>query len=45
MTAGEERKFPIRFPADYNVELWRGMEADVAVKMHEVFNWVLPEVG
>ena len=44
MLAGDERKFSIIFPLDYNVELWRGLEADVAVKIHEVFTWALPEV-
>jgi len=44
MLAGDERKFSITFPRDYNVELWRGMDADVTVKVHEVFNWALPEV-
>jgi len=43
MLAGDERKFSITFPRDYNVELWRGMDADVTVKVHEVFNWALPE--
>ena len=43
MKAGEERKFQITFPPDYNVELWQNLDADVKVKLHEVFTWVLPQ--
>ncbi|GAX81186.1 hypothetical protein CEUSTIGMA_g8619.t1 [Chlamydomonas eustigma] len=43
MVNGEERTFSLTFPADYNVELWRGMEAEVTIKLRELFQWVLPE--
>lgn len=40
---GEERKLKVTFPADYDIDLWRGMAADVTIKVHEVFNWELPK--
>jgi len=43
MSPGEERTLSFTFPDDYSVELWQGMRAEAVVKLHEVFNWVLPE--
>lgn len=40
---GEERQFDFTFPTDYNVALWQNMAAEAQVKVHEVFEWVLPE--
>lgn len=44
MEAGQERKFRIQIPQDYPVEVWQGMDADVRVRVHQVFEWQLPEV-
>lgn len=41
---GEERKFQVTFPPDYNVELWQNMRADVSVKVKELFWAELPQV-
>lgn len=43
MRPGERRDFRITFPADWHVEIWRGMAADVSVAVSELFTWVLPE--
>lgn len=43
MSVGEERTFPIRFPADWHVDLWQGMEAEAKIKLQELFSWALPE--
>jgi hypothetical protein len=42
--AGESRKFRVRLPEDYRIELWQGMECDVEVSLKELFSWTLPEV-
>ena len=44
MEPGQERKFRIQIPQDYPVEVWQGMDADVRVRVHQVFEWQLPEV-
>lgn len=45
MVAGEERDWEFVFPADWHVELWRGQKARAHVKLRELFEWELPEVG
>lgn len=40
--AGEERSWEFEFPADWHVELWRGLRARATVKVLELFEWDLP---
>jgi trigger factor len=41
--AGEERNVVVTFPATWEPEYLRGVEATCAVKVKEVFDWRLPE--
>ncbi|KAG2486398.1 hypothetical protein HYH03_014975 [Edaphochlamys debaryana] len=43
MKAGESRSFTHTLPEDYDVEFWQGLPVQVAVKVHEMFEWTLPE--
>eukprot|EP00798_Chlamydomonas_sp_ICE-L_P019022 gene19022-25614_t len=45
MTVGEKRTFPITFPDDYKVELWKGQTYDATVELNEIFSWVMPELN
>jgi len=43
MKPGESRTFDVTFPADWHAELLRGLRAEAAIKVHELFRWELPE--
>lgn len=43
VTANEVRKFDITFPDDWHDEQLRGDTAIATIKVHELFQWVLPE--
>ncbi|GFR44774.1 hypothetical protein Agub_g6106 [Astrephomene gubernaculifera] len=43
MRAGEVRSFDMSLPHDYPLEVWQGMPVRVNVRVHEVFEWTLPE--
>ncbi|KAG2424094.1 hypothetical protein HXX76_014769 [Chlamydomonas incerta] len=43
MKAGESRTFDMSMPADYDVEFWQSMPVKVTIKVHEIFEWTLPE--
>ena len=44
MRVTEERTFDMTFPSDWSVEIWQGQAAEVKLKCHEIFSWVLPKV-
>ncbi|GLC38424.1 hypothetical protein PLESTB_001579600 [Pleodorina starrii] len=43
MKVGESRTFPMNMPDDYEVEFWQNMPVKVNIKVHEIFEWTLPE--
>jgi trigger factor len=45
MKAGEERQFSVTFPDDFPNEIYRGKEATVWVKTHQVQKRILPELN
>lgn len=43
--AGENRQFPVTFPADFASEEYRGKAADVSVTIHSVHKRLVPELN
>ncbi|EFJ43644.1 hypothetical protein VOLCADRAFT_96204 [Volvox carteri f. nagariensis] len=43
MKVGESRTFKMMMPEDYEVEFWQNMPVVATVKVHEIFEWTLPE--
>jgi trigger factor len=44
MAAGEERTFTLTLPDDFPTETFRGQEAEFTVKLHQVYNSILPKL-
>ncbi|GIL80615.1 hypothetical protein Vretifemale_9953 [Volvox reticuliferus] len=43
MKVGESRTFKMKMPDDYDVEFWQNMPVTATVRIHEIFEWTLPE--